>query len=369
MRKQAALLTLHLTESSLQEGIELKDASPYNVLFDGCAPSFIDLGSFRAGYSGHWPGYGQFGDHFMNPLLVEAHAGVRTSDLNLAIDGLSTGTARRLLKVTHLAKAGTWAWIWRRGLAERIGGRAGEGAGTRLGESQLPQEAVKSILAKAERTILRLESRQSSQWAAYVETALPYATEESRRKRELVGYFLEEASPRTVLDVGTNTGEFAELAAATAERVIAVDSDSRAIDRLFTRGIRSDWGSRVTPAVVDISQPTPSYGWRGLERSGFLDRIGTVDLSLWLAVLHHLMLSSGIPIDEILSLVKETSRRAVIEYIAPDDPSVRTMTAGRRWATVPDRTSFAAALSNAGLAIDRREPVNDTRDLLLVTCA
>lgn len=368
MRKRAALLTLRLSLSALDSGYELKDASAYNVLFDGCRPVFIDLGSFREGYSGHWPGYGQFGDHFVNPLLIEAHSGVPATDLDLSIDGLATSTTRKFFSFTDLPKPGIWSWVIRRNLAEGLGRRAGTETGSRLGGAQLPLPAVKGILEKAARLVEGLESCASSQWADYIDAALPYSPEDKDRKRVIVEGFLARCAPRTVLDVGTNTGEFAEMAARSATRVVATDNDARAIDRLVARGASAPWGTRVTPAVVDIARPTPSYGWRGVERTGFLHRIGRVDLSLWLAVFHHLTLTSGIPLQEILELVKETSRQAVIEFIDPEDQSILKMTAGRRWTTVAGRAEFDAALNLAGIRVDRREPVSTTRDLLLVTC-
>lgn len=368
MRKRAALLTLGLSLTALDAGFELKDASAYNVLFDGCRPVFVDLGSFREGYSGHWPGYGQFGDHFINPLLVEAHAGVPATNLDIAIDGLTTNIARKFFSATDLTKPGIWSWVVRRNLAERLGQRADTETGSRIGEAHLPLPAVKGILQKATRLVEGLESRASSQWADYIEVTLPYSPEAKERKRAIVDEFLTRCAPRTVLDVGTNTGEFAEMAARSATRVVATDNDGRAIDRLVVRGSSAPWGTRVTPAVMDIARPTPSYGWRGIERTGFLQRIGRVDLSLWLAVFHHLTLTSGIPLHEILELVKATSRQAVIEFIDPGDQSILKMTAGRRWTTVAGREEFDAALTSAGIRVDRREQVSPTRDLLLVTC-
>ena len=103
MRKDAALLTLDLSRSALTDGFEMKDASAFNVLFDGCQPTFVDHGSFRAGYSGHWPGYSQFGDHFMNPLLVESGAGVNA----LAAGFTVTGIPLDLATATNRGRAGS----------------------------------------------------------------------------------------------------------------------------------------------------------------------------------------------------------------------------------------------------------------------
>src|SRR5579862_7761434 len=47
MLQAAASLTLDLAESALEEGFGLKDATPYNVLFRGPRPVFVDLLSFE----------------------------------------------------------------------------------------------------------------------------------------------------------------------------------------------------------------------------------------------------------------------------------------------------------------------------------
>ena len=43
----AGLLTIELAETCLADGFGLKDATPYNVLFNGAKPVFIDVLSFE----------------------------------------------------------------------------------------------------------------------------------------------------------------------------------------------------------------------------------------------------------------------------------------------------------------------------------
>src|SRR5438477_6978169 len=71
----AAELTLELARASLADGYGLKDATPYNVLFRGTEPVFIDVSSFRPRAAGDpmWRPYGQFVRTFLLPLLVNQH--------------------------------------------------------------------------------------------------------------------------------------------------------------------------------------------------------------------------------------------------------------------------------------------------------
>ena len=80
------------------------------------------------------------------------------------------------------------------------------------------------------------------------------------------------------------------------------------------------------------------------------------------------MLTGGIPLAQILDLVRTISRHAIIEHIAPEDQSVRTMTAGRRWASVPDVDEFRGLLDEQGFAVLRSEETSPTRTLVLVRC-
>jgi len=75
MLYEAGCLTLDLTEGLLTEGLGLKDASPYNVLFLGPKPIFIDLLSLerRDPADPTWLPYAQFVRTFLLPLLANKH--------------------------------------------------------------------------------------------------------------------------------------------------------------------------------------------------------------------------------------------------------------------------------------------------------
>jgi len=61
MLRDAALLQLDLNLAALEEGMILKDSTPYNVQFRGSKPVFVDIGSFeRLREGAPWVGYRQF---------------------------------------------------------------------------------------------------------------------------------------------------------------------------------------------------------------------------------------------------------------------------------------------------------------------
>ena len=73
MLVSAGFLTLDLADECLTHGWLLKDATPYNILFRGPSPIFVDVLSFehRDVQLGIWPAYAQFVRTFLLPLLAE----------------------------------------------------------------------------------------------------------------------------------------------------------------------------------------------------------------------------------------------------------------------------------------------------------
>jgi hypothetical protein len=86
MLHAAAELTLELAYGCIKEGFSLKDATPYNVLFRGPHPVFVDLLSFERRDPGDptWLPYAQFVRTFLLPLLACRHLGFRLDQLMLA---------------------------------------------------------------------------------------------------------------------------------------------------------------------------------------------------------------------------------------------------------------------------------------------
>ena len=69
--KDAALLTLKIQYQSLKYGMVLKDATPFNIIFEGDKPVFVDISSFEILKEGQpWQAFKQFCENFYIPLLL-----------------------------------------------------------------------------------------------------------------------------------------------------------------------------------------------------------------------------------------------------------------------------------------------------------
>jgi hypothetical protein len=83
--------------------------------------------------------------------------------------------------------------------------------------------------------------------------------------------------------------------------------------------------------VVDVARPSPAVGWRNGENESFLERArGAFDLVLMLAVIHHLLVSERIPLEEVADLVAGLGAPdLVVEWVEPADRQFRRIARGR----------------------------------------
>lgn len=363
MLQAAALATLDANLICLESGYILKDASAFNVLFDGVRPVLIDIGSIEEfGETGIWTAYGQFCDHFLAPLMLEAYAGISFQPvLHAKTEGLPIGDLNRILSGRSIAKRGVLSHVRLRSILERRAAGMDTEARRDVGRAALPAAAITATINKMRTLVAGLESKAPSTWAEY-ESALPYEADSVDAKSDFVAAAAAASQThRLAVDVGANAGRFTKLLAEHFESVIGIDNDAGAIDGLY--GAISAAGlDSVTPLVIDITNPTPPFGWRGIERSSFADRVRP-DFSTWLAVLHHLCLGIGIPLVEVVALIAEFSAEAVVEFVSAEDPMARRISASRGDDLAPyTRELFEETMAPLATTVERAE-VAETRTL------
>ena len=335
MLHAAAILTLDLASSLLPEGMGLKDATPYNILFRGPSPVFIDFLSFetRRARDPLWLPYAQFVRTFLLPLLVNQRLHLPLSQVFLSRrDGLepeevynSLPPLRRLLP-PYLTTVSIPTWLGRK--------HAAADNPVYHGKSDANPEKARFILSalftRLRRSLARLApaSLASSRWSAYAADNC-YTPEQTLAKEHFLRQALQDCRPLALLDVGCNSGHYSAIAAAHGCRVVAIDRDPVVVGALW-RTARVN-ALDILPLVVDFARPSPATGWSNAECGSFLQRArGAFDAVLMLAVLHHLLVSDRVPLPDLIRLTAElTTDLAVIEFVAPDDPLFRRLARGR----------------------------------------
>jgi SAM-dependent methyltransferase len=162
--------------------------------------------------------------------------------------------------------------------------------------------------------------------------------------------------PGLVLDLGANDGRYARLAARHAAYVVAVEQDPAVVDQLYAT-LRAADERNVLPLVMDLADPSPGGGWRGVERAGFAAR-ARADLVLALALVHHLAIGRNVPLAEVVDQLAAAcvpGGRLVVEFVHPDDPMARRLLANRPAGLFDDyRPEEFARLLAARCRIERR---------------
>ena len=114
MLKDAALVQLDLLLAALDQGLILKDSTPYNVQFRGARPVFVDIGSYERQRDGEpWIGYRQFCMLYLYPLLLQATKGVPFQPwLRGSIDGITPAQMRALMSFRDRFRKGMFTNVF-----------------------------------------------------------------------------------------------------------------------------------------------------------------------------------------------------------------------------------------------------------------
>jgi SAM-dependent methyltransferase len=336
MLHTAGMLTLDLAQELLPEGLGLKDGTPYNVLFRGPRPVFVDLLSFERREPGDpaWLPYAQFVRTFLLPLLAHRHFGVPLAQSLLTRrDGLEPEEMYRWLtlwqkvRLPFLTLVSIPTWL----TARRSQDDATLYRRRSLQNTEQARFIVGALLRRLRRTLQALTplSCRRSDWSEYMASQQHYTPEQLSAKQSFVAHVLEECSPRHVLDAGCNTGYFSTLAARSGASVIAIDADPVVVGQVWRHACAE--GLDIQPLVVNLTRPTPGVGWCNQECASFLERArGRFDAVFMLALIHHLLVTERIPLSHIMALAADLTRDLlVIEFIAPHDPMFRRLTRGR----------------------------------------
>jgi hypothetical protein len=318
--KDAALATLRIQKMALERGLTLKDASAYNIQFLGARPVLIDTLSFEKLRMKPWVAYRQFCQHFLAPLLLMARRDHRLGQLSrVFLDGVPLDLASRLLPPSTRLRPGIAMHIHLHAASQKhYATRAVE-----LKERRVSLVSLKGLADSLERLVLRTEFRLTrTEWGNYYK-GTNYSDASFEDKKRIVAEFLELVKPRTVWDLGANTGVFSRLASDRGIPTVAFDIDPVAVElnyRQVVKGKEAD----ILPLVLDLANPSPAIGWANAERDSWLAR-GPVDAVLALALVHHLAISNNLPFAMVARTLRRTCDRLIIEFVPKSDSQVRRL--------------------------------------------
>ena len=330
MLKDAALLHLELMREALLADMILKDSSAYNMQWEGVRPVFIDIPSFEPLGSGEpWVGYRQFCELFLYPLMLQAYKGVDFRPwLRGRVDGVPAEDMRGLMSSRDLLRPGVLLHVAAQAaLQKRYSGGGQKNVRGALAEAGFGKALIQRNVDKLSRLVGKLEpANTKTTWADYDRTH-SYDQAELNKKIDFVRRAAATRHWRLAWDLGCNTGTFSRVAAEHSDYVVAMDGDWMAIEHLYRRE-KNGTSKNILPLVVNLADASPSQGWRNAERKAITER-GKPELTLCLALVHHIVISANIPLADFISWLASLGTSVVIEFVGRDDEMVQTLLSNR----------------------------------------
>ena len=374
MIADAGLAQLSLQRKLIMKGFSLKDASIYNTQFIRGRPVFIDLPSIeRPAKTGLWIAYGQFCRHFLFPLILAHHRSIDLGGYYLSnLEGLNVDSVYKILGGWRSARPSLFVDVFLQKHLQSYGQRHIDSTRRKIAAqgNDKPANADSSVqiinLDRLSRKVKRLRDKKDTtgHWVEYAANNT-YSDEADTAKKQFIQRFAETRHPQRVLDLGCNTGTYSQIAEASGAFVVAADIDPECADHLYDEVTRQSLN--ILPICLDCANPSPGIGFMNRERASFLNR-ATFDAVFGLALLHHLLITSRIPLpatrDFFASL---TGRWLILEFVGRKDSMFQHLLALREdiYGDIT-RENFEAVYSTQFTIIERQELPGSDRCLYLL---
>jgi hypothetical protein len=323
MLRDAALLVLEVNRLANTFGYELKDCHPFNVLFDGPRPCYVDLGSLVPRIAGArgWIAREDFIRTYEYPLQMWADGGAFLARHSIASGDSMSHADHGLYRWPWLRWAGIKAYQkvvtqWHRyrrlsyspdeSLRHKLPGFLAA-VGCQLKNRGLLPWQDAGLEGLRRRTLRRKYRGPGGLWSSYQgQGRTSIQSPRFRRIMELI----RESGATSSLELAGNQGLFSEelLRAGVVSRATCTDADERAVEAAYER-TRSEGGA-LHVAVLDII-----YSIMSPFDDPPVARLRS-DAVIALAVTHHLLLTQGVPVEQVLRRIAAFAGRFVfIEFM------------------------------------------------------
>ena len=274
MLKDAALAIVDLVTELSHRGLTLKDAHPWNLLFDGCRPVYVDLTSIvpQADAPG-WAAYDEFCRFCYYPLILMAHGQERIARLLIPE---YEGVTRRDLFTLLRGSAPSWFVL------SKLLGRVSGKVGSLFRKAPAGPTSTPEFLKKVRRDLEKIQP------PAYEsnDSGRRQGSSTDRAARQSLDDLMTELRPRSVLDLSRGGAWTSTLPAACGSNVVSLSADPARAAAVYEIARRDSLP--VLPLVVDFVKPTPSVGYSDHYAIAATERL-KCDLVVALGLADHVM--------------------------------------------------------------------------------
>lgn len=358
--KDAALATLRIQKIAMKYGMALKDASAFNIQFINNKPVLIDTLSLECYTEGEpWVAYKQFCQHFLAPLALMSYKDIRISKLSsVFIDGIPLDMASKLLPYKTKFNFSLLSHIHWHAKTQL---KHADGKIDTKKKVNVSKTGMLGIISNLYSSIKKLQWKLAdTEWGDYYNNT-NYSDDAFEAKKALVSSFIKESNAKTLWDLGANDGTFSGLAADLGIDTLAFDIDPVAVEKNYLRLKKTD--SKMTPLLMDLTNPSAGLGWANNERDTLLAR-GKTDCVMALALIHHLSISNNVPLDMLAEYFASLGNHLIIEFVPKGDSKVDILLATRE-DIFPNYNleDFEASFSNY-FTLLKKEPVAGSKRTL-----
>lgn len=323
MLKDAAFLTIDIQEIALKYGMSLKDASAFNIQFRDGKPVFIDTLSFELYKPGKpWIAYRQFCQHFLAPLALMSRVDPRLNRMFVThIDGIPLDLAVKMLPTKSMFNIHIFLHVFLHSRAQNKYEKKSIQLKSVYREFSI--HSMNMLLDGLKSAIHRqVLTTKNTEWSNYTDRDV-HKEEYIEFKIKVITEMLNSAEGKLVLDIGANNGYFSQVAVSRGASVISADADPVCVNENYNE-IRKRGERKILPVLSDITNPSPSIGWAGIERSSLNDRIRP-DIIMALALIHHLVIKKNISFEMIASQFSRLAGELIIEFVPADDEKAKLL--------------------------------------------
>ena len=312
---ESGLHTLNILITSLKNGYIIKDASAWNIVFSKGKPFFLDIASFEKWKNEKiWIGYGQFVRHYIMPLILNRELGIPTSKMFMMHrDGINPSDAFKQLglkvyKSFLYIEFVLLPHIFRHKKIKKLDNSSQD--------PKINKKILIQILERLKKKLIKVEPDTSSFWSTYTSNREHYSNKDIEIKKKIIEDFFNINKGR-VLDIGCNIGEFLEIASKNNTEVHGIDVDENCIN-IIQKNMSN---KKISVSNINIANPVPASGWYNSETKGYLEKNKNYfDTVIFFGIVHHLIVSDRIPLENIIELLlKLTKKNVIFEFVSNKD--------------------------------------------------
>ena len=322
--KEAALLTLKLQKYSLEHDFSLKDASAFNITFHKGHAIFIDTLSFDFYVENTpWRAYKQFITHFLAPLVLARYHGAQTLQLmSNFMDGIPVKMLASMLPSRTKINPFLYSNIH---LLAKFEDKHNEDYKGEAKSISLSKKAQLNIVESLYNYIKKLSLKEQSEWGDYYNKT-NYTDKAFIQKSNCITSWIDKLSAKSLIDIGGNDGTFVRGIKTPLKQALVCDIDNNAVDFNYNT-LKVNKEDYMLPFVLDVLNPSAAIGFQNKERESFIQRIAKFapDVTLALAVIHHMSLSGNIPFDMSAKFFASFSKYLIIEFPKRNDSWVQRL--------------------------------------------